>query len=73
MSNRSKFFPLGSLAWCLGAVAGMYLPPNAVNLFADKLYLPSITTREAVYMSLICIGREIQKVGQNFDLGMDWR
>ena len=49
----------------------MDVPPNAVNLFADKLYLPSINTREAVYMSLICIGREIQKVGQNFNLGMD--
>ena len=73
MSNRSIFFPPGSLAWCLGAVAGMNLPPNAVNLFADKLYLLSFSTREAVYMSLICIGREIQKVGQNFNLGIDWR
>ena len=50
----------------------MDLPPNAVNLSADKLYLPSITTREAVYMYLICIGRENNtKVGQNFNLGMD--
>ena len=71
-SNRSKVFPPGSLAWSLqGAVAGMDVPPNAVNLFADKLYLPSINTREAVYMYLICIGRKIQKVGQNFNLGMD--
>ena len=61
MSNRSKVFPTGSLALCLDDVAGMDLPPNAVNLFADNLYLPSINTREAVYMSLICIGREIQK------------
>ena len=62
------------MTWCLqGAVAGMDVPPNAVNLFADKLYLPSINTREAVYMSLtyLCTGREIQKGGQNFNLSMD--
>ena len=61
------------MALCLGAVASMDLAPNAVNVFADKLYLPSINTREAVYMSLtyLCTGREIQKVGQNFNLSMD--
>ena len=67
------FFPLSSQYERLGAVAGMDLAPNVVNVFADKLYLPSINTREAVYMNLtyLCIGREIQKVGQNFNLSMD--
>ena len=67
MSNRWKVFPTGSLALCLDDVAGMDLPPNAVNLFAYKLYLPSINTREAVYMYLtyLCVGRETQKVEQD--------
>ena len=59
ISNHPKVFPPGSLALCLGAVVGMDLPPNAVNLIADNLHLPSISTREAVYMYLtyLCIGK----------------
>ena len=62
MPNHSKVFPPGSLALCLGAVVDMVLPLNAVNLIADKLYLPSISTREAVYMYLTYLCKKWDKI-----------